>query len=185
MSTSQRGTCRVVVLAFLLIGCVARTTVAQEEGKSVALAKELVTLLDNAKLDAVAAKDSAGSDGYVAALYFSGSQLLVVSARYSVPVLLNEKLAKKDYREVYIDLNSASIAGSKIFIVDLGADGLKARRSEGQPFDTIETATARTAFDSDWKAQKLTEDEYNAAFTDADGKYSKMLTALIAQAKKG
>jgi hypothetical protein len=184
MSTSQRRSCRVIILAFFLIGCVAGAAVAQEP-KSVALAKELATLLGQAKLDAIAAKDPSQSDSYVAALYFAGSQLLVVSARYSVPVLLNEKIAKKDYREIYIDLSSASVAGTQMFIVDLGADGLKPRRSEGQPFDTFETATKRLAFDSEWRAQKMTEDQYMAAFADADEKYAKMLTALITQAKKG
>lgn len=184
MCTSQRRSWRVFMLVFCLIGCVAGAAVAQEP-KSVALAKELVTLLDQAKLEAIAAKDPSQSDSYLAALYFTGGQLLVVSARYSVPVLLNEKLAKKDYREIYIDLNSASIAGTKVFIIDLGADGLKPKRSEGQPFDTFETMTKRVAFDSEWRAQKMTEDQYMAAFADCDEKYAKMLTALIAQAKKG
>ena len=56
--------------------------------------------------------------------------MMVVSAKYSVPQLLDDKLAKKDYRDVYIDLNSASIPETKIFIEDLGADGLKAKREE-------------------------------------------------------
>ena len=68
-------------------------------------------LLDQAKLDAIAAKDPAANDAFVAALYFPGSQLLVVGARYQVPMLLNERIAKKEYREVYTDLNSACVAG--------------------------------------------------------------------------
>ena len=184
MSTSQRRSSRVIVLGFILMGCLAGTSLAQES-PSVALTKELVGLLDQAKLDAIAAKDPALGDGYVAALYFTGSQLLVVSARYSVPVLLNERLAKKEYRDIYIDLNSASVAGSKVFIVDLGADGMKAKRSESQAFDTYETSTQRLAFDGEWKAQNLTEDAYMAAYAEADAKYVKMLAALIVQAKKG
>jgi len=121
----------------------------------------------------------------VAALYFPGSQLLVVSARYAVPVLLNEQLAKKNYKEIYIDLNSASVAGSKAFVVDLLTDGLKAKRAEGQAYDTYESPKRRVAFDGDWKAQKLTEEEYMAAFAEADEAYARMLTALITQAKKG
>ncbi len=183
MSTSQHRSSRVVIVVFVLLGCLAATGVAQES-QSAAVTKQLTDLLDQAKLDAIAAQDPTQSDGYVAALYFAGSQLLVVSAQYSVPVLLNERLEKKEYRDIYIDLNSASVAGTKVFVVDLGADGLKAKRVSGQPFDTYETAKARFAFDNDWEAQKLTEEAYMAGFTEADGRYTKMLTALVTQAKK-
>jgi len=184
MNTSPgRFSCIVLIVLFLM-GCVAWTAIAQES-QSTALAKEIAALLDQAKLDAIAAKDPAQADTYIAALYFNASQLLVVSAKYSVPILLNEALAKKNYRDIYIDLNSASIPDTKVFIVDLGADGLKPRRGEGQPFDTYETAKTRLAFDGDWKAQKMTEDEYMRAFAEADDKYTRMLAALIAQVKKG
>jgi hypothetical protein len=39
-------------------------------------------------------------------------------------------------------------------------------------------------FASDWKAQKLSEDDYKKTFASADEKYSTMLTALLAQLKK-
>lgn len=52
------------------------------------------------QLDAVAAKDTVDEAGYVAALAFPG-QLLVVSARYEVPVYLEEKLGNGQFREVY------------------------------------------------------------------------------------
>jgi hypothetical protein len=105
----------------------------------------------------------------------------VVSARYAAPVLLNDKLAKKEYREIYIDLHSASIAETKVFIEDPGADGLKAKRTEGQPY---EGGGKRTAFDGDWKGQKLSEEEYLKAFSAADEQYSRMLTALISALRK-
>jgi hypothetical protein len=184
MITSPRRFLHLSLITLLLVGCAAATAAAQDS-KSTPLAKELASLLEQAKLDAIAAKDPALPDSYVAALYFGGSQLLVVSARYAVPVLLNEKLAKKDYKEIYIDLNSASIAGTKVLIIDLLAEGLRPKRAEGQAFDTYESAKQRLAFDGDWKGQKLTEDEYTKAFTDADASYAKMLTLLIAQVKKG
>jgi hypothetical protein len=185
MHTSSRRLLRVLLTVIILVGLAAVPAVAQDS-KSTVLAKELATLLDQAKLDAIAARDPASPDSYVAALYFPGAQLLVVSARYSVPVLLNEQLAKKNYKDIYIDLNSASIAGTKTFIVDMLADGLKGRRAEGQAaYDSIESPKRRLAFDGDWKAQKITEEEYLKAFTEADDAYARMLTALIAQAKKG
>jgi hypothetical protein len=155
-----------------------------QESKSSGIAKELVAALDAAKLDSIAAPDPAQPDVYVAALYFPGIQLLTVSAKYSVPTLLKEKLAKKDYREIYLDLNGASIPASKVFVEDHGADGLRAKRSENQPFDSYEAAGKRIAFDGNPGRQKLSEEEYMKTFSAADEVYSHMLTALLAQLKK-
>ena len=57
-------------------------------------------------------------------LYFQGSQILVVSAKYAAPPLLVAKIKEQNYRDVYIDLSSASVAGSKVFVIDAGVDGL-------------------------------------------------------------
>jgi hypothetical protein len=145
---------------------------------------ELAELLDRLKIDSVAAKDPATPDHFVGALYFPGLQLLVVSARYTVPSLLNDRIAKKDYREVYIDLNSASIPETKVFIEDLLADGLRSKRDENQPFDIFEQAGRRTMFDGDWKKQKLSEKEYLDIFAAADEAYAKYLRILIDQLRK-
>ncbi|RPJ69476.1 MAG: hypothetical protein EHM24_18455 [Acidobacteria bacterium] len=155
-----------------------------QESKSAALVKELSQLMDQAKLDAIAARDPAANDGFVAALYFPGTQLLVVGARYQVPVLLNERIAKKEFREIYTDLNSACVAGSKYLIMDIGADGLKAKRDD-KGFDTFDGPKS-LVLDGDWKKQKMaSEEEYTKAFNEADERYSKLLAALIAQVKKG
>ena len=174
---------RVAVVAVALTLSVSATAFAQD-AKSVALAKELAAALDAAKLDSLAAPDPSNPDTFVAALYFANMQLLVVSAKYTAPLLLIAKVAKKEYRDVYIDLNSASVPESKIFIEDLGADGLKAKREENQVFDTFEQAGKRTVFDSDWKKQKMSEQEYMKAFSGADDQYARILTALLAQLKK-
>jgi len=160
------------------------STVFAQEGKSVGLAKELTAALDAAKLDSIAAKSSKAPDIFFAALYYPGAQLLVVSARYSAPQLLDARLAKKEYRDTYIDLNSASIPNTKVFIEDGGADGLRAKRQENQPFDTYDANGKSTAFDGEWKKQKLSEEEYMKIFTAADEQYTEMLTALLAQVKK-
>ena len=110
--------------------------VAQQESRSSQLAIELVKMLDALKLDAVAAKIE--GDQYVGALYFPGSQLLVVKARYIVPERMDAQLQGKNYRDVYIDLNSASIKDSKMLIADLGANGLQPGR-RNQPYDTVDT----------------------------------------------
>lgn len=182
MSTAVR---RLVlsVLAGVVIVSAAGPAFAQEP-KSVALVKELAAAMDSAKLDAIAAKDPASKDTYFAALYFPGSQLLAVSARYEVPQLLDERIDKREFREIYTDLNSACMQGTKYLVMDIGADGLKPRKDDNR-FDTCDTGAKSYVFDGDWKAQKLaSEAEYDKAFADADGHYVRMLTALIAQVKK-
>jgi hypothetical protein len=172
-----------LLVVFGLVAVLPSVALAQES-KSTPLVKELTQLLDEHKLDSIATKDPSAPDLFVAALYFPGSQLLVVSARYAVPPIMVEKLTKKEYREVYTDLNSACIEGSKQLVMDMGADGLKPKREESR-YDSFDIGAKSMQFDGDWKKQKLnSEDEYLKAFTDADEKYAKILTALIAQAKK-
>jgi hypothetical protein len=160
------------------------TTALAQESKSAALAKELTAALDAAKLDSIAAKDPEKPDVFYGALYFPGIQLLVVAAQYAAPLAMIDRISKKDYREAYLDLSSASVAGSKAFIEDLGANGLVAKPRDNEAFDAYEAGGKRTSFDGDWKKQQLSEDDYMKAFAAADQKYSQVLTALIAQAKK-
>jgi hypothetical protein len=160
------------------------TAASAQESKSAPLAKQLAAALDAAKLDSIAAKDPSAPDIFFAALYFPGVQLLVVSGKYSVPQLLTERLVKKEYRDTYLDLNGASVPATKLFLEDPGADGVKAKREENQPFDSYEAEGKRLMFDGDWKKQKVSEQDYMKAFSTADERYTQILTALIAQLKK-
>jgi hypothetical protein len=155
-----------------------------QESKSAPLAKQLAAALDAAKLDSVAARDPSQEDKFFAVLYFPGLELLTVSAKYSVPSLIGVKLAQRSYKDVYIDLNSASLVESKLFIEDMGADGLQIKHEDNKPFDSVTTGAKQMMFDGEWKKQKVSEDDYKKAFADADEKYSQILTALIAQLKK-
>jgi hypothetical protein len=181
MNSSIRRSCVVLVASALAAG--AAIPALAQESKSGGPAKELVTLLQQRQLDAVAARDPGDPQHFVAAMYFSGLQLLVVSAKYSVPVLITEKLGKKDYRDVYMDLNSAAVPQSRTFIEDLSGDGLKATRGDGQPFDAVDTPKGRVVFDGDWKKQKISEEDYQKAFTAADEQYQQILSLLLAELK--
>ena len=155
-----------------------------QDAESSRLAKQLAAALDVAKTDSVAAKDSTRAGTYFAALYIPGTQLLVISAQYVAPTLLDQKLAKKDYRDIYLDLYGAPMAGTKVFIEDFGADGLKVKPEDNGPADSCEAEGKRTAFDGDWNAQKLSEGDYQKAFAAAGSQYSRILTALLDQLKK-
>jgi hypothetical protein len=155
--------------------------VLAQEPKSSGLAKELATALDAAKLDSIAASDPAQPDAYIAALYLPGIQLLTVSGKYAAPTLLKDKLSKKEYREIYLDLNGASIPASRLFVEDLGADGLQTKRGDSQAFDSFEAAGKRTMFDGNPGRQKLSDQEYQKTFSTAEEQYRQMLTALLTQ----
>jgi len=154
-----------------------------QESKSAPLARQLAAALESKKLDSVAAKDPLTPGVYIGALYIPGSQLLTISATYAAPILLDTRLTNKEYRDVYLDLNSASAPETKFFIADLGLDGLKAKRDENQPFDSVEIGGKRTAFDGEWKRQQISEQDYLKVFASADERYAQMLSALLAQLK--
>ncbi len=170
-------------MAVVLVVAPVATSLAQDT-KSSSIAVELAKLMETRKLDSVAARSPTGPDQFVAALYFPG-QLLVVWAKYAAPALLNEKIAKREYRDVYIDLNSASVANSKTLITDLGADGLKAKREENRPFDAQDTGGKGFQFDGSWREDKISEEEYMKTYATADDAYAKALSVLLAELKKG
>ncbi len=173
----------VVSIAAALLLLLAPSMAGAQDSKSSALAAELVRLLDQGKLDSLAARVAA-PDHYVAALYFPGSQLLVVGAKYYVPERMDVSITEKKYRDVYIDLNSAAVPKTKIFISDLGANGLQAKKKGNQPNDTVDVDGKTHVFDGDWKKAKISEADYMKAFDDSEAEYIKMLEALVAQAKK-
>ena len=176
---------RLIGGSLAVAGMLAASTAADaQDSKSAVLARQLSAALDAAKLDSIAAKDSTAPDAYCAALYFAGAQLLVVSGKYSAPMYLNERLAKKEYRDIYLDLNGASLPDSKVFVQDGAADGLKAKSGSNQAPDIFEAAGKQTIFDGDAKKQKMSDQEYQKAFSDADDRYAQILTALLAQLKK-
>jgi hypothetical protein len=176
----------VVTVGVLVCAAAAAPLAAQDtQPASAALAKELSALLDGKKLTTIAAKDTSDPEAFVAAMYFSGSQLLVVGAKYDPAVLLVEKLNKKEYQEIYIDLNSAAKAGTRVFFEDLGADGLRPEREEGKGFDSAEIGGKSTRFDDQWrKDQKISEEQWAKIFADSDKVYARLLGLLVREAKK-
>lgn len=158
------------------------TPAPAQTSKSAPLAQELSQLMNTRKLDSVAARSDAGEDRYVAALFFPG-QLLVVSARYEVPMYVEKKLESQQYREVYIDLNAASIAGSKVLVTDGGANGLMATRIENVAFDIWDNGTKMVRFDGQWGDQQMSEEDYLKVFAESDAQYAEMLEALIDELK--
>ena len=148
-----------------------------QESESAPLAAQLAGLMTSGQLEAVAGKDTVDDDRYVAALAFPG-QLLVVSARYEVPIYIEEKIANGEFREVYLDLNGASIAGTKILITDVGANGLLADDARVDMFDS-----GSGVLRIDGGGAQMSREAYRSAVGDADHQYARLLRVLIAQAQ--
>lgn len=172
------------VLCAVVLGLPQAVHAQAPQSKSAPLAAELVRLLDEAKLDSIAARHGTEADRFVGALYFPETQLLVVSARFPAPDRMTYLLREKSYRDVYIDLNSASDRSTKVFVSDLGANGLRFRRENDQPFDTVDLADRSVLFDGEWGRAKLSEAEYRKLYEEADERYAQMLQSLIAALKK-
>lgn len=174
----KRSLAALVALGLLVT---APAAVAQSEGRTQALAKELSDLLTTQKLDAIATRLT--EDTFAAALFFPGVQTLVVSAKYAAPPLLVEKIINRQYRDVYMDLAAASVPESKVMYEDSQCDGLK-RDGDGR-FDIVTRGNgAAFILDGDHKKKKISEEEYGRTYSEFEGEYEKILTALIAEARK-
>ena len=153
------------VAVVVVLAAVALVGQAQaQESESAPLAVELAELLSASWMGAIASRDTADEDRFVAALAFPGT-LLVVSARLEVALYVEQKIADGQYREAYIDLNAASIPETKVLITDTGADGLSGGDDSA---DMVDTGSGAARYDGD---------------ADADAQYARMLRALIAEAR--
>jgi hypothetical protein len=174
-------TSKILVLAFCAVFAPAAWA---QEPKSAAPAKELSQLLASLKIDSIAARMPDSREEFVGALTFPG-QLMVVWAKTSAPAVVNEKLIKKEYREVYIDLNSASIMETRHFVTDLGPDGLRFKPEQRQgPADSHDLGAKTMRFDGSWREDKMSEADYMKAHAEADAAYAKAIQALIDELKK-
>src|ERR1700680_3454586 len=153
-----------------------------QELQSRRTAGELTALLQQQHLNAVAAKDPTAPDRYVAALFFPDVQLLVVSARYPAPALLQQQLDQKQYQEVYAALQGAGIPDSKRFVQDLKADGLHAKPADAVDI-VYEHVTDQMIFDGNPGSHKMTEKAYTEKLVRTDSEYSRVLALLVDQIK--
>lgn len=172
-----------ILAALAAVALTAAPAAARQDtvSKSAALAKELTALLAQQKRDSMAARDPVERDRFVAAMIYPG-QLMVITGKYTVPVLLDEKISFGKFMDVYVELNGAAVPSSKTFIEDQFADGLVNGRRQ-MPFDSVIEGDKTMLFDGDHRKAKMSKDEYNKAFADADEKYTKLLQMLLAQAK--
>jgi hypothetical protein len=145
----------------------------------------LVQALNVAGLESIAAADPAEPGTFVAALHLQGSLMLVVSARHPSVEALTQRIAARQYRDVYLDLQGTPTPQHKFFVQDSGADGIANARSEGGGVDVLyEDGVTQTLFNGQPKAQKLTPAQYSSRLAAADARYAHLLTLLTAAARE-
>ena len=165
--------------ALVASAAVATAAVAAEQQSASSVKAAIVTkLLDRLKLDAIAAQDPDHPNRFVAALYYPGAQLLAVSAVYPAPALLQQRLADRKYREVYMDLQGPATRDGRLFVMDLQADGLRLTRNEASFDITYQNGANQVSFDGDWKRQHLSRSQYDVRFKKDDERYARILAAL-------
>jgi hypothetical protein len=191
---------RVTTTTMVMVGLAAAAPVAAQKNqaapvgppaKSAAPVKELVSLLDTKKLTSYCVADPADATRFVALLHIPGTQLLVVSATYDHPTDIEYYIYQKDFMRAYQELNASILSKSKVFVEDLVEDGLKAMPAKNEAPDSMTVAGSRRAFDGDFadpkrrnQQNKITQDDYLKAYTEADETYSKLLATLIDGLKK-
>jgi hypothetical protein len=164
-----------------LLGCTllsVTASAAPEQQQSPTLVKSLTSLMEARHLDAIAATDPEAPDRFVAALLMPNVQLLIVSAQYPVPAELQAQLSQQGYRDVYSALHQPSAQATRFFLMDAGCDGL---RTDTDAVDVLyEKGTTQTLFDGRWKQQGLSEADYTKRARDAEARYARLLSLLIA-----
>ena len=173
-----RGITRCLAAALALTGLAVVPVQSEKTTRtSSAAVGELVKAMNARQLTAIAARDPAEPDRYVAAMLFPGVQLLVITARTQAPDYLEAQLAAKAYGNAYGALQQG-IADSKLFVQDMGGDGL--RGADGGTADVVYSRGKDTRIlDGDHKAARMSASNYRKLVSDLDRKYTDMLRVLI------
>lgn len=172
------------VIAAAAAVVVAGAQPAAQAPASPAAVQALVDLMASHKITAAAAEDPAHPGSFVAVLHIPGVQLLAVRGHCAAEQALRETLARKAYNDLYGDINACAEKAGKLFIQDMGADGLRLESRGGQAFDIAYVEVdQQTFFNGDWKAQKLDEKTYRERFEAIDREYAALLNAIAARLK--
>lgn len=158
-------------------------TAAKQDSTSRALVRELTTILGASKFESLAAEDPTRPGHMMAVLYLPRVQLLMIAGRCDAIEAMRARLAAKAYRDVYADLHACAIGDSRLFIQDMGADGLGRQPArDGSAFDIVyERMSRQTKFDGDFKGQGLSAQEYDQRFITIETEYARLLSVLVSE----
>ena len=179
-----------VVLAVLMLAAGAAVPAQSQAPATGAAAKELASLLQAKKLEAIAARMPGEAGRFVAGLLVPNIQMIVISALHTRPMDTEYYLYNKDFKTAYMDLNSSALSTERIVIDDAMADGLIALPGKNLAHDSFVKDTTRQIFDGSFadprkrNDKRIPQDAYMKAFAEAEGQYAKILAVLVAELKK-
>jgi hypothetical protein len=151
-----------------------------QAGTSAAPVKELASYLTAHNQTAIAARDPE-SGAFIAALFYPGVQMLVVSGTPTAADAIAAQLAAKNFQDVYAALQDGAAKTGRLFVQDLGADGLA---DGGDAVDVVYDSGQQTLFDGNPRSHKLSEKAYRDSYASADTRYAHMVTVLLNEAKR-
>jgi hypothetical protein len=177
-TTSFRPRAAGVCLAALLITSAnAAPALCEADRPSAAAAPEVVRMLTARGLNAFAAEDPARPGHFVAVLAFPGAQLLAVSGETTSAEFLRWQIAERQYAGAYATLQSTAVPATKLFVHDMGCDGLEG--AGGQVDVVYESGRTQTLIDGSGKGSRLSKGDYALKFTAAEVQYGAMLTLIL------
>lgn len=177
MTRRGQGIRRWGYAAVLTVCGVAAAYTAGPKSKSETLARELSSLMASRQIDAFAVQDPARPGFFVAVRSYPGVQLLLVGAESKSIDYVKYQLDRKDYGESYSALHASAIPATKLFVQDMGCDGLQ---RDGDPVDVVYDKTAtQLLLDGDGKASGLSKEDYVAKAAEVDDRYAELLRLLV------
>ena len=171
---------RIATTACLLILSATAASAQRQTGTSSAAVKELSAILASHNQNAIAARDPE-TGAFVAALFYPGTQLLVVSGKPPAAAAVEAQLASRNFQDVYAALQDGAAQAGRLFVQDIGADGLT---DGGDAVDVVYEQGKQMLFDGNPRSHKLSEKAYRDAFTAADTRYARMVTLLLNEARR-
>jgi hypothetical protein len=171
---------RLLLLAVIVTVLSAFGIEAAQDGPSFTATQHLISALNEAGLDSIASIDPTEPGAFVAALHIKGGQLLVVRARHPSVEALSVRLAARQFRDIYMDLQATPTPQGKVFVMDSGADGLPSDSEQPSNVDILYEDGTRQVMFNGARAQKLSADQYRHQLQDADAKYRRLLNVLVA-----
>jgi hypothetical protein len=180
MTTMLCKSGRLPLLAVIVTVLSAFGIEAAQNSPSFTATQHLISGLNQAGLDSIASIDPTEPGAFVAALHIKGGQLLVVRARHPSVEALSVRLAARQFRDIYMDLQATPTPQGKVFVMDSGADGLPSDSEQPSNVDILYEDGTRQVMFNGARAQKLSAGDYRHQLQDADAKYTRLLNVLVA-----
>ena len=181
MHPSSRFRCVIAALAACALTAAApggsAATDAAANLNSADAVKRLTTAMKERQLTAIAVKDPAAPDRFIAAMLFPGVQLLLVEGKSDSGAYVESLLASGDYAKAYATLHYGPADG-RLFVQDMGADGLHGDAKHAADV-VYRNGVDQYLLNGDHKAAGRSAEGYAALVKQLDEHYSRAVSRLV------